>query len=59
MEPGFVPHRAAVKHCHAEQLAIKWRKDHLNFDLDDWLRLRDPDLKAPTRVTFEDIGEYL
>ena len=44
---------------HAEQLAIKWKKDSDHFDLDAWLRIRDPDLRAPTRVTMEDIGEYL
>ena len=40
---------------HAEQLAVKWVNDPDNFDLDAWLRLRDPDLRAPTRVTMEDV----
>ena len=44
---------------HAEQLAVKWRKDPSNFNLEDWLRLRDPELRAPLRVTLEEIGEYL
>jgi hypothetical protein len=44
---------------HAEQLAVKWKKDKQNFNLEDWLRLRDPDLRAPHRVTLEEIGEYL
>jgi hypothetical protein len=44
---------------HAEQLAVKWKKDKKHFNLEDWLRLRDPEMRAPTRVTLEDIGEYL
>ena len=44
---------------HAEQLAFKWNRDRKHFDLDGWLRLRDPDLNAPNRVSMEDIGEYL
>ena len=40
---------------HAEQLAVKWVNDPDNFDLDTWLRLRDPELRAPTRVTMEDV----
>lgn len=43
----------------AEELAIKWAGDPENFDLDRWLRLRDPELRAPLRVTMEDIEEYL
>ncbi len=44
---------------HAEQLAVKWKKDPSNFNLEDWLRLRDPELRAPLRVTLEEIGEFL
>ncbi len=44
---------------HAEQLSIKWRRDPEHFDLDAWLRLRDPELRAPVRVTMEEIEEYL
>ena len=44
---------------HAEQLAIKWQADPLHFDLDLWLRLRDPDLRAPLRVTMEDVEACL
>ena len=40
---------------HAMQLAIKWMNDPTNFDLDVWLRLRDPELTAPERVTMEDV----
>lgn len=45
--------------CHAEQLAHKFRADRERFDLDAWLRLRDPDLNAPDRVSMEDVREYL
>jgi len=44
---------------HAQQLAVKWQKDPVCFDLDAWLRLRDPDLKAPMRVTAEDVEAHL
>jgi len=40
---------------HAMQLAVKWVNDPDNFDLDAWLRLRDPELRAPDRVTMEDV----
>ena len=44
---------------HAEQLAVKWTNDPTEFNLETWLRLRDPDLRAPTRVTMEDVEECL
>ena len=37
--------------AHAKQLAVKYMKDRLHYDLDAWLRLRDPGLSAPNRVT--------
>ena len=40
---------------HAEQMAVKARRDRMHFNLDAWLRLRDPDLAAPDRVTIEEI----
>jgi len=43
---------------HAEQLAYKLKADRDHFDLDSWLRLRDPELRAPHRVRMEDIGVY-
>ena len=43
---------------HAEQLAHKLKADPEHFDLDAWLRLRDPDLKAPKRVCMDDIEEW-
>ena len=44
---------------HAEQLAIKWTQDNKNFNLEDWLRLRGPELRAPNRVTLENIAEFI
>jgi hypothetical protein len=43
---------------HAEQLAYKIKADRDHFDLDSWLRLRDPELRAPCRVRMEDIEVY-
>jgi 5-methylcytosine-specific restriction endonuclease McrA len=40
---------------HARQLAYKYLRDQDHFDLDAWLRLNDPALKAPNRVTMEEI----
>ena len=44
---------------HARQLAHKLFWDSENFDLDAWLRLRDPALLAPNRVTYAEISEHL
>lgn len=44
---------------HARQLAIKWLKDRTHFNLEQWLRIRDPDLKAPDRVTMGDVREWI
>lgn len=44
---------------HAQQLAIKLVCDPMHFDLDAWLRIGDPELRAPERVTWSDIAAYL
>lgn len=44
---------------HAKQLAVKWICDTEHFDLDAWLRLRDPRLQAPKRVTMAEIIYYI
>lgn len=44
---------------HAKQLAVKLCRDIDNFDLDEWLRIRDPELRAPERVTLQDVVQYL
>lgn len=40
---------------HARQLAYKWIHDNPNFDLKRWLKLKDPDMEAPDRVTMGEI----
>lgn len=52
-------HGRIPKMDHAEQLAVKLICDPRNFALVQWLKLRDPDLKAPERVTMEDIANHL
>lgn len=44
---------------HARQLAVKYMKDRLHYDLDAWLRLRDPALKAPNRVTQKEVDGWV
>jgi hypothetical protein len=44
---------------HARQLAIKLVKDPEDFDLDEWLLIKDPTRQAPERVTWSDIAQYL
>ncbi|MCH9838234.1 hypothetical protein K0U83_21405 [bacterium] len=44
---------------HAEQLAVKLVTDPEHFALVEWLKLRDPGLRAPERVTMADIANYL
>ncbi len=44
---------------HAWQLACKLIRDPECFDLDNWLRLRDRELRAPERVTLADIVRHL
>lgn len=41
--------------AHARQLAYKYLRDRDHFDLDAWLRLNDPALHAPNRVTMEEV----
>ena len=43
---------------HAQQLAYKKEYDPERFDLEQWLRLRDPELRAPNRVTTEEVAEW-
>jgi len=42
---------------HAEQLCLKRHYDPEHFDLQAWLKIRDPELKAPNRVTIQDIDD--
>jgi hypothetical protein len=44
---------------HDRQLAVKLICDVDNFDLEEWLRIRDPELRAPDRVTMTDIVQHL
>lgn len=44
---------------HEKQLAAKLLADPEYFDLEEWLRIRDPELRAPERVTLRDIVRYL
>lgn len=39
----------------ARQLAVKFLQDRLHFNLEEWLRIEDPELRAPHRVTQEEI----
>jgi len=42
---------------HHRQLAYKLLADPKNYDLDSWLKIRDPDLRAPIRVTQQEVDE--
>lgn len=44
---------------HSKQLAVKLIKDFEHFNLMEWLRLRDPQLRAPERVTMDEILSHL
>ena len=44
---------------HAKQLAVKLIKDFEHFDLYEWLRIRDPELRAPERVTMDEVLSHL
>jgi len=44
---------------HAKQLAYKYIHDRDTFDLERWLRLRDPELKAPQRVTEQEVMSHV
>ena len=40
---------------HAKQLAYKIIYDTHNFEIENWLKLKDPELRAPDRVNVRDI----
>jgi hypothetical protein len=40
---------------HADQLARKLLHDPEHFDLNVWLKIRDPELRAPQRVTLREV----
>tara|TARA_R110002020_G_scaffold176670_7_gene369037 strand:+ start:262 stop:777 length:516 start_codon:yes stop_codon:yes gene_type:complete len=44
--------------AHARQLSYKQARDPENYDLQAWLKIRDPDLHAPNRVTQEDVDVF-
>jgi len=44
---------------HARQLAYKYIHDPDNFNLERWLRLRDPELRAPNRVTEQEVMSHV
>ena len=44
---------------HARQLAYKLYWDPHTYDLQTWLRLRDPELEAPHRVVQSEVDHYL
>jgi len=44
---------------HARQLAHKLLWDAEAFDLEAWLRIRDPELRAPRRVTLAEVVREL
>jgi len=44
---------------HAKQLAYKFLYDKLHYNLEQWLKIRDPELRAPKRVTQEEVDEYI
>lgn len=43
---------------HAKQLAYKKLHDPLHFNLSAWLLIGDPELRAPNRVTEQEIDEW-
>ena len=55
-----VDHAEALANMpHAKQLAYKLKHDPDYFDLEEWLSLRDHELKAPDRVTYREIEDCL
>jgi hypothetical protein len=56
---GSCHHRHFDTMAHSRQLAVKLVMDPEHFDLETWLKIRDPSLNAPTRVTLRDIVEHL
>lgn len=43
---------------HPLQLNYKMKFDLEHYDLEKWLRIRDPELRAPDRVTQEEVDNY-
>jgi len=43
---------------HQLQLAYKQKFDSDHYDLKKWLRIRDPELRAPDRVTQEEVDNH-
>lgn len=57
---GFNGCHAKVQNwSQAAQLALKLVRDPAHFDIQAWLRIRDPELRAPDRVTMAEIAEHL
>ena len=44
---------------HAKQLAYKYIHDILHYNLEAWLRIKDPDLRAPSRVTEDEVMDHV
>ena len=44
---------------HARQLAIKLVRDPDHYDLEAWLRIKDPTLRAPNRVTQKEVDKIV
>ena len=44
---------------HAKQLALKYLRDPLHYDLQEWLRIKDPTCRAPARVTQEEVDQFV
>jgi hypothetical protein len=40
---------------HVEQMKLKAMADFENYDLQAWLRIADPELRAPDRITQEEV----
>jgi hypothetical protein len=44
---------------HAKQLALKFVRDRSHYDLQEWLRIKDPIGRAPDRVTQEEVDRFV
>ena len=44
---------------HAEQLAWKMLRDPDCYDLEAWLRIKDPEMRAPHRVTQAEVDNFI
>ena len=42
---------------HAQQLDYKLIYDRVHYNLEQWLKIRDPDMRAPNRVTQEEVDD--